>query len=158
MSATVIVGFLFLMKRVDTGVSQNMAIKKEFTDMAATITIIILSGILCIFLLIGMFIAISEREFGGIVLCFVALILMSAVLSDGISSACNGNQQEVEYRFPAEHYRMTMEVTVTEHEAMAVNGEFITVIERDTTYVLTGIDPIYGDEHYERNTKRLHRK
>ena len=158
MSATVIVGFLFLMKRVDTGVSQNMAIKKEFTDMAATIIVIILSGILCILLLSGMVIAISEREFWGAVACFVGLLFMSAILYDGIVATCDGNQQEVEYRFPAEHYQMTMEVTVTEHEAMAVNGEFITVIERDTTYVLTGIDPIYGDEHYERNTKRLHRK
>ena len=146
------------MKRVDTGVSQNTVTEREFTDMAATITVIILSGILCIILLSGMIIAISDREFWGVVSCFVGLLFMSAILSDGISSACNGNQQEVEYRFPAEHYHMTMEVTVTEHEAMAVNGETITVIERDTTYVLTGIDPIYGDEHYERNTKRLHRK
>lgn len=135
-----------------------MVTEKEFTDMAATIIVIILSGILCILLLSGMVIAISEREFGGSAACFVALVFMSAILAEGIISACDGNQQEVEYRFPSEHYHMTMEVTVTEHEAMAVNGETITVIERDTTYVLTGIDPIYGDSYYERNTKRLRRK
>lgn len=81
----------------------------------------------------------------------------AALLYCGISAAVNGNLTKVEYRFPAKDFKLTTEIVVNEREA-TINGERVFIIERDTTYVIEGLTPTFGDNTYENNTRELKKK
>ena len=82
-----------------------------------------------------------------LVLCSIVTGLLEWVLID---AATKGNQQVVEYSFPASHYTFDKKITVT-YNAVVVNGVELIEEERDTTYVLTGFEPIVNEgPNYQR--------
>lgn len=115
------------------------------------IGILVLCILLTLLCLIGMVSAFRDSDIGpGIWLLVMAAIcgLLSGVVID---SMCKGNEELVEYRFPADHYKFETEVTVS-HRTVYLEGEEVIAEDRDTTYILTGIEPIVlHDNHYKRH-------
>ena len=67
-----------------------------------------------------------------------------------IDANSKNNEALTEYRFPAAHYKLETMVTV-KRCTVYVNGVETVGEERDTTYVLTGIEPIIlENNHYDR--------
>ena len=101
--------------------------------------------VLCIFLtqvcLIGTVCAFRDSEIVPGIFLFFMTVLNGFLVGVVIDSMCKGNEQLVEYRFPADHYKIETEVTVS-HRTVYLNGEEVIAEDRDTTYVLTGAEPI----------------
>ena len=98
----------------------------------------------------GLVYAIKDREVGAALwlgICIGMLIFMEWVVIDANSK---NNEALTEYRFPAAHYKLETMVTV-KRCTVYVNGVETVGEERDTTYVLTGIEPIIlENNHYDR--------
>ena len=115
---------------------------------------ILIGGIMLILLIIGFISAIKDEEYVSAFFIVLMGILPGIMVWVCVSAAVNGNRSEVEWRFPADTYTLTTEVTVTEQEAI-INGERAVLINRDTTYVIKGIEPTIGDTPYEQHSREL---
>lgn len=115
---------------------------------------ILIGGILLVLVICGVVAAFKDGEYGsGFFFMFLG-VLPGMVVWLCASAAINGNQSEAEWKFPADTYTLTMEVTVTEQEAI-INGEKAVLINRDTTYIIKGIQPTIGDTPYEQHSREL---
>ena len=112
---------------------------------------LIISLLLCITCIIGTIIAIKDREFGAVVFTLFLTLSTGVIVAVVIDAMCKDNKQMIEYRFSAEHYKFQEEVSVS-RKTIYINGVEAVEESRDTTYVLTGIEPIIIDNNnYERN-------
>ena len=112
---------------------------------------LIISLLLCISCLIWTIIAIKDREFGPAIFMFFFTFVTGVLVAVVIDAICKDNKQMIEYRFSAEHYKFQEEVSVS-RKTIYINGVEAVEESRDTTYVLTGIEPIIIDNNnYERN-------
>ena len=112
---------------------------------------LILLLLILVFGVISAAAAAKESNFGALIFsCVVAMMSFVALCAD-IYAIANDNGQEVEYRFPADHYRLFEEVTASV-DTVYVNGIPTVSESRDTVYVLVGVEPIVVECHrYERN-------
>ena len=112
---------------------------------------LIIGLLLCISCLIWTIIAIKDREFGPAIFMFFFTFVTGVLVAVVIDAMCKDNKQMIEYRFSAEHYKFQEEVSVS-RKTIYINGVEAVEESRDTTYVLTGIEPIIIDNNnYERN-------
>ena len=118
---------------------------------------IIITGILTLILIGATIDLFVDGAIGEGLLMAVFSIVPGCVFYFAMSAAINGNLTKVEYRFPAKDFKLTTEIVVNEREA-TINGEQVFIIERDTTYVIEGLTPTFGDNTYENNTRELKRK
>ena len=117
---------------------------------------ILINGLILILIIIGIIATIREKEYVSVFFLTLMSFLPGTLLWFFISAAVNGNQSEVEWKFPADTYTLVTEVKVTEQEAI-INGEKATLITRDTTYIIRGIQPTIGDNPYEHSERELKR-
>lgn len=114
------------------------------------IIMLILASLLLIACIICACISIKDGEWGGLVFSIFLGVMSGFILWCDIDAMVHDNKQNVEYRFPAEHYQMFEEVTVS-YKTIYLNGIPIMTEERDTTYILVGEEPmVIDDNHYER--------
>ena len=112
---------------------------------------LIIGLLLCISGLIGTIISIKDGEFGAAIFSFFFTFLAGVIVAVVIDAMCKDNKQMIEYRFSAEHYKFQEEVSIS-RKIIYINGVEAVEESRDTTYVLTGIEPIIIDNNnYERN-------
>lgn len=116
------------------------------------IVILILVSLLLICSLISAGTSIRDKEWGALAFsCFLAAICGILLWAD-IDAMVHHNKQNVEYRFPGDHYQMFEEVTVS-YKTIYLNGIPVMTESRDTTYILVGEEPIIiEDYHYQRKT------
>lgn len=91
---------------------------------------------------------IAEESVAHFVMVFLTFI-MGAVLWTDIHACRVGNREVVSYSFPAETYKLEMVVTET---VTNINGE-AGVVKKDTTYVLTGVEPIVSTKKDRKSPK-----
>ena len=116
------------------------------------IVILILVSLLLIGSVISAGTAIRDKEWGGLPFSIFLAVMCGFILWCDVYAIVHDNKQNVEYRFPAGHYQMFEEVTVS-HKTIYLNGIPVITEERDTTYILVGEEPmIIDDNHYERKT------
>ena len=101
------------------------------------VTIILLS--LCVAFFIH---AVSEQEWGWVLFLGLSVIIEGGLLWTLIDATKMGNRETVIYSFPAETYKLEMVVTETVTKTDTTETES----RKDTTYVLTGIEPIFPHE------------
>ena len=118
---------------------------------------IVMGTLLIIACIVGIVMAIADGEHGAVIICVCGLLLGGLITWSGIDACKEGNQENVELRFPSEHYTLSTEVTVTER-VVIIDGESTIITTRDTTYVITGIEPIFGCNNYERKVSRITEK
>lgn len=112
---------------------------------------LIVSILLCCACLAGFITAIKDKEFGSSIFLFFFTLVSGLLIAVIINAMCRHNEQIVEYRFSAEHYTLQEEVNVT-RKTVYLNGVEAVEEQRDTTYILTGIEPIIiKDNNFERN-------
>lgn len=99
----------------------------------------------------GLVYAIKDHEIGATLwfgICVGLCLFTEWAILDAKSK---NNEILMEYRFPADHYKLETVVTVNKR-TVYMNGVETACEERDTTYVLTGIEPIIlENNHYDRN-------
>lgn len=95
-------------------------------------------------------------SFFGAIACFIKknypigfFLILVSIVSGGfdwllIDAAKKDNTQTVEYSFSADHYTFDKVVTVTYKEVYH-NGVKMIEEQSDTTYVLTGTEPIFNE-------------
>ena len=108
------------------------------------ITIVLLIG--CV---MGFIFAIREEESGWAFLLGTCVFIEGLLLAVLIDAAKRGNRETAVYSFPAETYKFEMVVS----ETITSNGSTDTVTKKDTTYVLTGIEPIMSNSKDEKEMK-----
>ena len=114
------------------------------------ILILILVSLLLICSFISAGTSIRDKEWGALAFsCFLA-VMCGILLWADIDAMVHHNKQNVEYRFPADHYQMFEEVTVS-YKTIYLNGIPVMTEDRDTTYIIVGEEPIIiEDNHYKR--------
>lgn len=110
----------------------------------------ILLILLTIFQLFGIFGTFRDKEYGGTVFFCLMTILCMIMLFGLIDAMKRQNEQIVEYYFPADHYKLEQIVTIR-NEKSAIGSDTLVTTKCDTTYRITGIEPIvWKNNHYDR--------
>lgn len=105
---------------------------------------------LTIFQLFGIFGTFRDKEYGGTVFFCLMTVLCVIMLCGIIDAMKRQNEQVVEYYFPADHYKIEQIVTVR-NEKSAIGSDTLVTTKCDTTYRITGIEPIvWKNNHYDR--------
>lgn len=86
----------------------------------------------------------DKRIIPGVFLLVLG-ILPASLCGFVIHTQVTGNEQVVEYSFPADHYKFEQIVNVT-NEKTVVGSDTLVTTKCDTTYRITGIEPIVGAE------------
>ena len=114
--------------------------------------ILIIASLFLIGLVICACVSIKNGDWGDFAFSVFLGVMSGFMLWCSIDAMVHDNKQNVEYRFPAEHYQMFEEVTVS-YKTIYLNGIPVMTEERDTTYILVGEEPmIIDDNHYKRKT------
>lgn len=114
------------------------------------IIILILVSLLLIGCIICACVSIKDGDWGGLAFSIFMGVMSGFIFGCDIDAMVHDNKQNVEYRFPAEHYQMFEEVTVS-YKTIYLNGIPVMTVEKDTTYILVGEEPmVIDDNHYER--------
>ena len=103
------------------------------------IILIIVEALLLLTLIILGIISFWHKGYSAGVCCLLFALLPAAWIISVVSN--NGKTREVEYRFPAADYKFSTEITITA-EKKVVGNDTVIVVSNDTTYVLTGNEPI----------------
>lgn len=115
--------------------------------MIAVFVILLLMIVGCV---AGVVYAIKDREIGAAIWLGFLVSLCIFLEITILDAKSKNNEALTEYRFPAAHYKLETVVTV-KRCTVYVNGVETVGEERDTTYVLTGIEPILlENNHYDR--------
>ena len=113
-------------------------------------TILILTGLMLLVCAIFTFCAVAEREWGAFIYFLASSIAFGIFLGIEIDIVKKGNQELVEYRFPTSHYKVEMVIS-SKMNTVYVNGVETVAETRDTTYVITGVEPMaMKKDNYER--------
>ena len=114
------------------------------------IIILVLMSVILVGCIIFIGFAIKEKDWSALAFLILMSTISFFILISDINAMKRGNRENVEYRFPAEHYKMFEEVTVS-NKTTYINGVPVVSESRDTVYVLVGEEPmVIDDNHYER--------
>jgi len=92
----------------------------------------------------------SDHEIVAGAFLVIFSILPAVMFGYVIHAKCVGNEQVIEYYFPADHYKFEQIVKVT-NEKSVIGSDTLVTTKCDTTYRITGVEPIVWDEnHYNR--------
>lgn len=115
--------------------------------MIFLIIFIFLLWVLCIAWAISLF---SDHEIISGALVLILSIFLAIMFGLVIRTKCIGNEQVVEYYFSADHYKFEQIVKVTSEKSI-IGSDTLVTTKCDTTYRITGVEPILWDEnHYDR--------
>lgn len=106
---------------------------------AGIIILIIVEALLLLTLIILGITSFCYKGYSTGVCCLLFALLPALWIISVVSN--NGKTREVEYRFPAADYKFSTEITITA-EKKVVGNDTVIVVSNDTTYVLTGNEPI----------------
>lgn len=98
-----------------------------------------------VFLLVWAISLFIEKEIIPGVFVLILGILPAGLCSFVMHAQVTGNEKVVEYYFPADHYKFEQIVNVT-NEKTVVGSDTLVTTKCDTTYRITGIEPIVGHE------------
>ena len=110
------------------------------------IAILILSILLAVGCLAGTIYYAIQREWAPVPFLLMFSVLWSILTCVICGVIADGNVETVEYSFPASHYDLREEVTITR----TMDGNGVIKETTDTVYVITGEEPIMlNDKHYK---------